>query len=162
MQEEPEQSPPSEQPIRVRLWPHLIWVLALGVLTYLLLADSFRSRTRERLLDASAISTSLITENIYNTARILVLLRKDPSVQRSLSTGTSPGLNGLQSRMVEFARNYPEIFQIRWIDDKGKERIRIDQEDGAIRIVPLPELQDKSNRYYFQEATQIERNSVYV
>lgn len=162
MQEEPEQNPPSEQPIRVRLWPHLIWVLALGVLTYLLLADSFRSRTRERLLDASAISTSLITENIYNTARILVMLRKDPSVQRSLSTGTSPGLNGLQSRMVEFARNYPEIFQIRWIDDKGKERIRIDQEDGAIRIVPLPELQDKSNRYYFQEATQIERNSVYV
>lgn len=53
-----------------------------------------------------------------------------------------------------YAKANPDFFQIRYIDQKGKERVRIDRKSSKETpfIVSREKLQDKSNRYYFKDS----------
>jgi diguanylate cyclase (GGDEF)-like protein len=52
--------------------------------------------------------------------------------------------------------------QIRFIAANGDEKIRIDlKENGAIRV-PQNELQNKKDRYYFYETTELKDNSIHI
>lgn len=61
-----------------------------------------------------------------------------------------------------FARAYPHIYQLRLLDARGMELVRVDQRDGHLIVVPREQLQDKSDRYYFREAIAREPGQVYV
>ena len=52
--------------------------------------------------------------------------------------------------------------QIRFLDAKGNERIRINNDGDGAYIVPEVELQNKSDRYYFYEAINLELGEVHV
>ncbi len=59
-------------------------------------------------------------------------------------------------------KQLPDIFQARILADNGQEVIRVDRTvDGVIRI-PDQDLQDKSDRYYYQRATKITADEVYI
>ncbi len=63
----------------------------------------------------------------------------------------------LASIMVE-----KDYYQIRFISADGHEYLRINNIDGKAVIVPESELQDKSNRYYIQEAFHCKGDETYV
>lgn len=52
--------------------------------------------------------------------------------------------------------------QIRLIDTDGQEIVRINNQDGKSVIVENERLQLKSNRYYFRESLQLDRNEIYI
>lgn len=52
--------------------------------------------------------------------------------------------------------------QIRYIDELGNEKIRINLKEGVSAIVPKDELQNKKDRYYFYEGMELDYNDIYV
>ncbi|MGE0268646.1 MAG: ATP-binding protein [Candidatus Omnitrophota bacterium] len=54
------------------------------------------------------------------------------------------------------------IIQIRYIDENGKEMVRLDKKDGEIVIIPDEKLQDKSGRPYFLETKKLKKGETYV
>ena len=52
--------------------------------------------------------------------------------------------------------------QIRFIDADGMEVVRANFNDGNPALVPAHELQDKSSRYYFQQAMELEPGQIYL
>ena len=56
------------------------------------------------------------------------------------------------------------FMQLRYIDKEGKERIRIDRKfkGGEPFFIKNDELQDKKNRYYFNETKEIKDNKVWI
>ncbi len=68
----------------------------------------------------------------------------------------------LERDYAAFARTYPYVYQVRFVDAKGKEVVRVDRRDERLVTVPQQELQDKSDRYYFQEGMARESGQVYV
>ncbi|MES9827344.1 MAG: PAS domain S-box protein [Candidatus Thiodiazotropha sp.] len=52
--------------------------------------------------------------------------------------------------------------QIRYLNEEGKEIVRVNYRNGIGAIVPDAELQDKSGRYYFTETMSKERDEVFV
>jgi len=52
--------------------------------------------------------------------------------------------------------------QIRFIDEKGLEKIRVDYEYGTTAVISQNRLQDKSARYYFKESIKLNKNELYV
>ena len=64
--------------------------------------------------------------------------------------------------MKLFAQENWDYKQIRFIDKKGKEQIRINWLDQELLLVPDSLLQDKSNRSYFKKTVQLGRGEVYV
>jgi hypothetical protein len=76
------------------------------------------------------------------------------------STSESPSqanLDALADSFAAFMNSHGIYRQIRWIDETGMERLRMtfDQSKKQARRVPKSELQNKSDRYYFDQANQI-------
>ena len=52
--------------------------------------------------------------------------------------------------------------QLRFLDNKGIETIRINFNEGKPAIVEKDKLQDKSGRYYFKNSISLKRNDIYL
>lgn len=61
-----------------------------------------------------------------------------------------------------FADNKRLYDQIRFIDQNGNEKIRINySQDGSV-IVPASQLQNKKDRYYFTETEKLGKGQIYI
>ena len=63
---------------------------------------------------------------------------------------------------TQFAKTSPLISQVRWLDLQGNERIRLNVSKGQPSVVEVSHLQNKSTRYYFQQAAYAVGNHVYI
>lgn len=52
-------------------------------------------------------------------------------------------------------------YQIRYLDEMGMEKLRMDKHDNLVSLMPNKLLQDKSNRYYFKEGMKRNYNELY-
>lgn len=52
--------------------------------------------------------------------------------------------------------------QLRYLDTDGNELVRVDYIDGVSKVIPKSRLQNKYNRDYFQEATQLKPTEIYI
>ncbi len=68
----------------------------------------------------------------------------------------------LGNQFALFARTHPEYYQIRYIAEDGQEFVRVNARQGLVEIVPLPALQLKVGRYYFQEAMRLQEGQIYI
>ncbi len=68
----------------------------------------------------------------------------------------------VEKEFVTMARERAVYDQIRYLDSDGKERIRVNYNNGDPAIVPKHLLQDKSSRYYFRDSFNLSFGEVYV
>ncbi len=61
-----------------------------------------------------------------------------------------------------FARAYPYMYQVRFLDTEGREIVRVDRRGERPYVVPPEELQDKADRYYVHETLALQPGQVYV
>ncbi len=71
-------------------------------------------------------------------------------------------LGQLRRNFSIFINNKGIYDQIRYIDETGKEVVRVDLEDGEAVISKDDKLQNKSNRYYFKDTMETENGQVYI
>lgn len=69
-------------------------------------------------------------------------------------------LKAVQMSFVNLTELTERYVQVRWLDARGMERIRIDYREGQARIAE--HLQDKSSRYYFLAAARLPPDQVYI
>lgn len=60
-----------------------------------------------------------------------------------------------------FASSSPDYDQVRWLDEAGMERLRVDRAAGAVGIVSMGQLQNKADRPYFRESRDLPAKAVY-
>jgi diguanylate cyclase (GGDEF)-like protein len=68
----------------------------------------------------------------------------------------------MAAEYLALARQAKDYDQIRFLDARGQEVIRINQNNGSPSIVPDTELQDKSSRYYVRQTLALEPGEVYA
>lgn len=68
----------------------------------------------------------------------------------------------LEMQYSIFARNYPHFYYIRYIGLDGHELMRVKRKHGEVFAIPHERLQDKSQRYYFQEALKLKPGEIYI
>ncbi|MGD8570031.1 MAG: hypothetical protein PVJ39_18230, partial [Gammaproteobacteria bacterium] len=68
----------------------------------------------------------------------------------------------LEKDFLSFSKNTREYDQIRYIDSSGTERVRVNLNELDPVVVPPEQLQDKSQRYYVQEALRLKKNTTYI
>ncbi|WP_315790209.1 methyl-accepting chemotaxis protein [Fischerella sp. JS2] len=68
-------------------------------------------------------------------------------------------LQNLFTAMMERKSHY---MQLRYIDEKGKEIVRVDSDGINIKVIPETELQNKGDRPYFTESIKLAPGSMYV
>lgn len=68
----------------------------------------------------------------------------------------------IKNKLYNETKYIPSVTQIRILDTCGQELVRINQKNDSIEIVPKDELQNKADRYYFQETMKAEENQIYI
>jgi len=68
----------------------------------------------------------------------------------------------IKIQFQEIVKTNPNIDQIRVLDKNGMEIIRINSDENNLYVVSENELQDKSDRYYFQDVITQSKNYVYL
>ena len=52
-------------------------------------------------------------------------------------------------------------YKVRWIDERGREQVRVELND-RVNIIPPGEAENKTSRYYFNEAMKLQRGETYL
>lgn len=142
----------------------------LGILLCLLLVSvvSYKQRfeaVKHEVMESETIHLTLMERSIYN---IIVNSLLDIAVLSNhlefqhLKIERDHALLELKNAFLQTQKVKNYYHQIRFIDLEGQEIIRVDQHNGSPQIVDLSKLQNKSNRYYFQEGLRLKPNEIYI
>lgn len=101
----------------------------------------------------------LLRAGLEPVADDLRLLADGDGLQAYLTTGQAPDLQRAIKRARFFSAAKPDYDQVRFIDQTGQEIIRINQ--GG-RVLVGPQLQNKSDRGYFQQASTLAAGDLYI
>ena len=97
--------------------------------------------------------------------RDILLLKDNPHLALFLEEEGQDKPNHYRRTLEDFLflSHIRKIYnQIRYIDEKGQEVIRIDFDGVAHKILPNDELQNKNHRYYFQQTMTLPPDKIYV
>lgn len=104
----------------------------------------------------------VLTFNIRNNALDLEFISELPDLKIAINNPVAENLRRAEQTIIAFSNSQKVYDQIRWIDETGKERIRINMMAGHAVRVPEAELQDKSNRYYFVDTINGPAEAIYA
>ncbi len=85
---------------------------------------------------------------------------------KSMRTGNRNHLSEQKKSLEAFFEFFSQVQmiygQIRFIDNYGQECVRVDFDDTTAKAISQPNLQDKSDRYYFKQSINMPQGSIYI
>ncbi|MDO6594438.1 sensor histidine kinase [Neptuniibacter sp. 1_MG-2023] len=141
-------------------------IILLAVLSGVMLYNSIKgeriTQLRERHEEQITLAAIDINRELGDIGNTVRLLSTDSDILSSLSPFNQLNTLRLKTIFKQFGRAIDNLLQIRWLDDTGHEQVRINIVDGKVHAEPAEMLQDKSNRYYFQNAMKVFPPEIYI
>ncbi|MBI5683094.1 MAG: HAMP domain-containing protein [Deltaproteobacteria bacterium] len=98
-----------------------------------------------------------------------LFLSKSIALKKLIDLNKSEGNNAfehlrkrVEDEFMAFSKTHPYYYQIRYINEKGYEIIRVDYQKNISTAIPAGDLQYKGNRYYVAEAMKYSIDKCYV
>ena len=141
----------------------LVLISALGAVVFQI--QSYRSEIEDlRIHGVVNVRSSgeLIYSDFQDTTADLRVLAASTAVQKMLESGGHQAIEDVAKDFMAFAVNKQKYDQIRYIDAQGMETIRINYNGGQPSVVPVEQLQNKADRYYFRDTMLLSCGEVFV
>ncbi len=106
--------------------------------------------------------SELILREVGDLETLLRLIATDDGVVEGLQAEPVLNQDLVARTFSRFGQTVKNFLQIRWIDDSGIERVRVDFSGQEAYVVPDFERQNKSGRYYFIESQKIMPPDIYI
>jgi len=154
-------SPLSRLFLRLFLPAALLVVIGIGFH-----GNSELNREMVRLRGQETLNVGLgagaLSGNLESISRDLAFLSSHSALQDAVRASDSPHLPHLAEDFANFSRSKRIYGQLRWIDETGMERVRVDYVAGQPRVAPHNALQNKGSRYYFSDTLKLNPGEVFV
>ncbi|MCP4984257.1 MAG: PAS domain S-box protein, partial [Gammaproteobacteria bacterium] len=137
----------------------LISIIAVHYQVYFS-SESLR-RSDHEILNLGAGRTAITTE-LSNIQSDVNFLARQAELHRYFDNFDAAARAVLGRDFALFSNQKSIYDQIRVIDINGQETIRINNQSGQAIIVDQTQLQNKTERYYFQETLKLEQNEIYI
>jgi signal transduction histidine kinase len=126
----------------------------------------FLDRSNEHTLHEQAVhhQTALHSDIIHREVKVVesdLLYLANQTILADFLASKSGSRKELQEEYVLFCRQRGVYDQIRYLDDRGRERVRVNFNDGRPAAVPESELQSKADRYYVAATLHLGRGEVF-
>jgi PAS domain S-box-containing protein len=139
--------------------------VALGLVLWLLYqngANSLLATTQLGEQQAIDLARQFIATEQVNLRGDVLYLAEQASLRHWLQTALPTDKSRVSTDFLNFSR-YRQLYdQVRFIDEKGHEVVRINWNNGQPVEVPTEHLQDKSDRFYVQNSIILEKGDVYI
>ncbi|MBU1365813.1 MAG: response regulator [Gammaproteobacteria bacterium] len=103
-----------------------------------------------------------IEGRLNDAAADITFLESLPRLRKLLKRPSSDNLSALADNFGVYLSANPTIAQIRWIDEQGKEELRIDVVDGKTTRVADSDLQQKIQRPYYNATMILPKGKIYI
>ena len=97
--------------------------------------------------------------DIRNTIRILF---RSPAFTYALASKTPPNSDLIKRIFTSFVESVDPLMQVRWLDENGIEKVRVDIKNGKVIVAEENALQDKSSRYYVEQGMKAGDGKIYL
>ena len=108
------------------------------------------------------LSQGRLDQELALPIRHLVSLANEKSVRKVYEDPDGSSLKPMEEAFTTLMSRNPTYDKVRWIDEHGLERVRINNNNGQPYLVPAAELQDKHDRYFFTETMQLKGGVIYI
>ena len=132
----------------------LLWLFGSALVMSRGYANALDDATDTALAEVDAVGGE-IADAIVGAREDVVMLAR--ASEQALAEGNEPAIEAL---FLAFAGSHHGVSQVRYLDADGHERVRVERVGNRLQVSDV--LQDKSDRYYFQEAAALERGGVFV
>ncbi len=145
----------------------VLFIVAIGLSSWLLISYSYRevlNITENQLAHTSGIVHTKFESYFKKVETDINQLAKSPMLGRYASNPDSVNLSFLTEEYASFLSAKPSYFQIRLISvsDFGAELIKIERQGLNILKTPKNQLQNKRERDYFKELSNLPVDSLYI
>ncbi len=113
-------------------------------------------------LFAVQMASRVLSQHLVHASIDIRFLASLPSLRAALEGSQDDALVLAAADFAAYGAAHAEFDQLRWIDESGMERVRVDFDGRLARIAAAEELQDKSQRAYVEEASRLPAGTVYV
>jgi PAS domain S-box-containing protein len=129
--------------------------------------DSLRTEARiNEILDQDSTRLHLVSgflgAEVLGSLKHLRSLSTEAVTRQAVGSPGRRSLQTLESSFLTLAQRNPKYQQIRWIDEAGMEKARVERAQGEPFAATPQDLQDKSSRYYFEEANALLPGELYI
>ena len=126
------------------------------------------------LSDSVNSSANQMINKFENLRADVLFLRKTPPVQGMIRAREGNGVDTktnstyqdwvyrMQLTFSSMMEAKPYYMQLRYIDNKGKEIVRVDSDGTNIKLIPDSQLENKADRDYFMATMKLKPGEVYV
>lgn len=139
---------------------------ALVLLGAWALARSARESALAHLHGEQTLAVQLgilsLMDELETSRHGLDVLARRPSLQRAIDDPSSANRSALARDAVALSETLGVYEKVRWIDENGQERMRVDWEGNRAAPVPDALLQNKASRYFVRDTKSLPMGSVYV
>lgn len=143
-------------------------MLTCGAAYYFYHSTQERAAIYNRMRETAGIELgqSAINNILLEIRRDLHLVSEHYALKNYLDHSAPDKMRDFEQSMLGYMLNLASanrIYdQLRWLDETGMERVRINFNNGKPAIAPAEMLQDKSERYYFSAAFKLGRGEAYL
>ncbi|TLP36152.1 PAS domain-containing sensor histidine kinase [Arcobacter arenosus] len=141
----------------------IIFVFIQIGISYFYFKQSKKNLINNSLKSELKIKRKIFIEHfITNSSNFLFSIQDSQAFQKFLQ-GDNTYLKENENIFLALAKSHKYIDQVRYIDENGYENIRIDQDRkiNTTTVVRSEQLQNKANRYYFEESLYKPMNKVW-
>ncbi|SBS31111.1 Alginate biosynthesis sensor protein KinB [Marinomonas aquimarina] len=147
--------------IIIYLLPLLLVVLGAAVV-FQLWQEQLRERLRFEQVQLINRGTAVMSRELGHIKQVVEYMGGE--LQERLTPDRYPDEEAWRVAVAQYFSRVQGlsdyVSQIRWLAPNGLEKVRINVRDRQVEWVPLAELQDKSNRYYFTEGIAADASTV--
>jgi len=138
--------------------------LTLAIMTVFLIQDV---KSQRQILKAdqrhdAEMMRWIASSKLKSVFSDLIYLSTHPVLRKLLEKDQPSLRQQLTHIFLDFCKTSCLYDQVRFLDETGWERIRINFDEGRSYIVPGDELQNKDQRYYFNDTFKLEPGRVFV
>ncbi|MEA4988118.1 MAG: EAL domain-containing protein [Anaerovorax sp.] len=152
----------------------ILKIYLIIVIPFLLLSISFYSYLSEIEIEKAkeiiigeqkqrAAVINYIMQDIFNELNEnLYVIRNSNETNNYLNQENQKNFLEAEQLLLRIANNKKSFDQIRFINRNGKEVIRVNNGSEGAYLVPQNELQDKSDRYYYEITSKLNEGEIFI
>lgn len=139
----------------------LVVALAAGMSVSYFFRQSYISEINTRHDYILGTASAYLNRELGDVRNIVSILYRDQGISQGISSDSMLDASLIAGRFSDFVYSLDNLLQLRWLDGQGQEQVRVDIDKGQVMITPEDKLQNKSQRYYFQDAIKTVPPEVY-
>ncbi len=140
-------------------------LLIMGVFNHLSSSSELREGLLIRYNNIVRLEKNRIEAFLSGVKEDVLVMRDSPTLHNMLSASGDEYNRQralLEKEFLSLSKNKKIYYQVRYLDEKGMEVVRVDSDGTKPAIISRNKLQEKSGRYYFKNTIKLDRGEIFV